>query len=184
MTEKLKRLKESLEKSLVVKKGDYDYFVHPLTDGVPVIEPELLEEVAQAIYDIIKRNKNENIDKIVTIEAMGIPIGAALSLKTGIPFNIIRKKSYGLKREVSVQQITGYSKSELYINGINKGDRVLLVDDVYSTGGTINAVVKALQEIGAEIVDTIVIVMKSDKKADIKSLCNVDIVDGKVIVKE
>ena len=41
----LKKLKESFEKVPVVKKGDYDYVIHPITDGVPWITPDLLDEV-------------------------------------------------------------------------------------------------------------------------------------------
>jgi adenine phosphoribosyltransferase len=58
------------------------------------------------------------IDKIVTMEAMGIPLATALSLKLKIPFVIIRKRTYGLPGEIDVEQITGYSKSKLYINGL------------------------------------------------------------------
>ena len=42
-------LKKSLIEAPVVKKGDYDYFVHPVTDGVPLVHPEILEEVAEGI---------------------------------------------------------------------------------------------------------------------------------------
>ena len=59
---------------------------------------------------------------------MGIPLAAALSLKMNIPFIIIRKRSYGLPGEVDVEQITGYSKSKLYINNLKKGDNIIIVD--------------------------------------------------------
>lgn len=114
----------------MVKKGDYDYFVHPVTDGVPLVHPEILEEVAEGIAKF----GNMNVDKIVCVEAMGIHIATALSLKTGKPFVVVRKRSYGLEGEVAVHQVTGYSEGELYINGLKKGDKIILVDDVVSTG--------------------------------------------------
>ena len=49
---------------------------------------------------------------------MGIPLATALSIKTGIPFVVVRKRSYGLEGECQVHQQTGYSENELYINGI------------------------------------------------------------------
>lgn len=178
-------LKESLLEAPIVKKGDYDYFVHPITDGIPKLDAKLLREIG----DEIVRIGNLNCDKIVTAEAMGIPIGIVLSLKTGLPLVIIRKRRYELEGEVEVQQITGYSKAQLYINGINKGDRVVIVDDVLSTGGTMIATVNALKKIGTKIIDIIVVIEKCEKEKiekiigiNIKTLVKVEIVDGKVTV--
>ncbi|MCK4614775.1 MAG: purine phosphoribosyltransferase family protein [Thermoplasmata archaeon] len=153
----LELLKKTLEEAPVVPMGDYDYVVHPITDGVPYIEPELLEEVIEEIM----RDLPE-FDLIVTAEAMGIPIATALSLRTRKPFNIIRKRRYGLPGEVSVSQVTGYSKAKLFINGLKKGDRILFVDDVLSTGGTLRATLKALKGIGVEVMGVIIAVEKGD----------------------
>jgi len=155
----LEKLKRSLEQAPVVPMGDYNYVVHPITDGVPYIEPWMLDE----IIDVMVPDLPE-FDLIVTAEAMGIPIATALSLRTGIPFNIIRKRQYNLPDEVSVSQVTGYSKAKLFINGLNEGDRILFVDDVLSTGGTLKATIKALNGIGVEIVGIIIVVEKGDGK--------------------
>lgn len=154
----MERLKKTLAEAPVVSMGDYDYVVHPITDGIPWIEPELLREV---IDEIIQPTLPE-FDLIVTAEAMGIPIATALSLRIGKPFNIIRKRRYGLPGEISVSQVTGYSKAKLYINGLKKGDRILFVDDVISTGGTLRATLKALKTIGVEITGIVIVVEKGD----------------------
>ena len=140
------KLIESLKEAPIVKKGDYSYVVHPLTDGIPKIEPDLLVEVTKKI-----KEKMPECDKIITMEAMGIPIATALSLETKIPFTIIRKRRYGLPGEISVEQMTGYSHSRLFINGIERGESVVIVDDVISTGGTLSAVVSVLKKMGVEI---------------------------------
>ena len=112
---------DTLEKSLlaspVIKKGDYDYFINPITDGIPVIKKDLLK-------DVVNRIKNLPLDynKIAGIEAMGIPLGTALSLETEIPQAIIRKRHYGLEGEIEIFQSTGYSKGRLYVNGLGEGD--------------------------------------------------------------
>jgi adenine phosphoribosyltransferase len=181
-------LKKSLEETPVVKKGNYDYFVHPITDGIPEMDPELLDEVISYIMKI----GNMDCDKIAAVEAMAIPLSVALSMKIDKPYVVIRKKSYGLPGEVSVQQITGYSKANMFINGIYEGDKVLLVDDVLSTGGTMKAVISALRTIGAEVVDSVVVFNKlGDKKElerelnlNIKSLLTVDVEDGRVVIKQ
>jgi adenine phosphoribosyltransferase len=183
----LEKLIKSLIEAPVVKKGDYDYFVHPVTDGIPLVQPELLNEVAEAVCKF----GDLNVDKIVCVEAMGIHLATALSLQTGIPFVVVRKRFYGLEGELAVHQTTGYSQGELYINGIWKGDRIFLVDDVVSTGGTMTAVIQALQRIGTEIVDVMAIIEKGDGKEQVenktgikvKSLVRANVSAGKVIIE-
>ncbi len=186
----MKILKESLINAPIVNKGDYQYVIHPLTDGIPEIKPELLKEVTDRMLEIIY--KYRNIDKIVTIEAMGIPLATALSLKSNIPFSIIRKRRYGLDEEVIVKQITGYSKSNLFLNGFKKGDKIIIVDDVISTGGTLQAVLNSLLKIGVIIKCVIIIIDKGDsleeinKKYDIDiyTLTKINIKDGKTIIRK
>jgi len=127
----LERLKNSLINSPVMKRGEYNYFIHPISDGVPSLDPHMVKEIADYIAEIA----DMNVDTILTVEAMGIPVANALSLKTGIPLTIVRKRPYFLEGEVELSQSTGYSKGVLYINGLKKGDRVIIVDDVISTGG-------------------------------------------------
>lgn len=162
----LKNLRETMRTAPIVKRGAYNYFIHPISDGVPVVKPELLREVIACIV----KNANLDVDKIVTIEAMGLPLGAALSTITDIPFIIIRKRKYELPGEIAVHQATGYSKGELYLNGINKGDRVLIIDDVISTGGTMKAVIWALEKAGASIEDIMVVIERGEGKKIIKDM--------------
>lgn len=183
----LDEFKKSLVECPVVKKGEYFYFVHPISDGVPLVEPELLDDVMDYIINHYNLNM---VDKIIGIESMGIPLATALSMKTGIPFVIIRKREYGLPGEHKVHQKTGYSENELYINGLNKDDNVLLIDDVVSTGGTITSVIKALDEIGVNLVYTIVPIEKDDGRINaeentghtIDTLVKIKMVDGKVTI--
>lgn len=162
----LKNLKETMKNAPIVRRGTYNYFIHPISDGVPLVRPELLREVIACIV----KNANLEVDKIVTVEAMGLPLGAALSTMTDIPFIIIRKRKYELPGEIAVHQATGYSKGELYLNGINKGDRVLIVDDVISTGGTMKAVIQALEQAGAIIEDIVVVIERGEGRKVIEDM--------------
>ncbi|VVB70317.1 Hypoxanthine/guanine phosphoribosyltransferase [uncultured archaeon] len=154
----LERLKKSLLDAPVFKRGSYNYFIHPITDGVPEVRPELIREVVGHIVRIA----DLEVDKIVTVEAMGIPIGISLSLICDIPLVIIRKRKYGLPGEIEVSQLTGYSKSQLFLNGINKGDKVIVVDDVISTGGTLLATLKSLEAAGAIVKDMVIVVQRGN----------------------
>ncbi|MGB9936418.1 MAG: hypoxanthine/guanine phosphoribosyltransferase [Methanobacterium sp.] len=184
----LDMLKKTLEEAPIIKKGEYNYFIHPITDGIMLVEPQLLREVSDAITKIA----DLNVDKIVCMEAMGIHIATALSLQTNIPFVVVRKRCYSLEEEVAVHQVTGYSECELYINGIEEGDRVLVVDDVVSTGGTMVAVLNALKSFGAEIVDIVAVVEKGEGKArvkkdtgyEVKTLVKVEVNSGKVVIED
>lgn len=186
---KLEQLYDSLKKAPIVKKGDYSYVVHPITDGIPEIAPGLLREIIEEMVRLVTRY--EPFDKFVTMEAMGIPLVTALSLKMNIPFTIIRKRSYGLPGEVSVEQVTGYSKSRLYINGLKKGDTVIIIDDVLSTGGTLKAVLLSLKKIGVQVKGVVIAVDKGDAVQQLRneldipihSLVNIEVQNEEIILK-
>jgi adenine phosphoribosyltransferase len=177
----LERLINSLETCPIVKRGEYNYFIHPITDGVPIVDPALLREVGAAMVKVLDL---EGVNKIVVAEAMGIHIGAILSTMTDIPLNIVRKREYKLPGEIAVHQATGYSKGELYLNGISPGDRVVIVDDVVSTGGTIRALLKALDIAGAEINDICFAIQRGEPEIGrpFKSLVRIDVTDRVRIV--
>ena len=185
---KLDQLKKSLYEAPIVKKGEYNYVIHPITDGVPKIEPRLLKEITKEMKKLMKQC--QPFDRIVTMEAMGIPLATALSLEMEIPFTIIRKREYGLPDEVSVEQVTGYSKSKMFINGLKKGDRIVIIDDVLSTGGTLRAVLSVLKQIGVIVKGIFIVIDKGNNAAKIMTESNVtittlviiDVVDGKVVI--
>ena len=180
------RLKESLENSPVVDRNGYPYFVHPLTDGVPMMEPEVLEEVVGWMLEV----GDFSCDVILAPEAMGIPLAVPVSLRLGIPYTVARKRSYGLEGELVLDQKTGYSKSLMTVNGITKGMRVTVVDDVVSTGGTLDALIRTLQEAGAVVVDVLGPVNKSsgtdivlkNTGVKVKTMVSVRVEDGRVVV--
>ena len=181
------KLRDSLLSAPIVDKGEYHYVVHPITDGVPMLEPGLLREV---VIRIIRKAKLEAIDKIVTPAAMGIHISTAVSLMTDIPLVVVRKREYGLEGEVSLSKVTGYSESEMYINDVESGDSVLVLDDLLSTGGTLHAILTALEDIGTEVVDVVTVIKKVGENEltgthhDVKTLINIDVVDGEVVIAD
>jgi adenine phosphoribosyltransferase len=179
------QLRQSLLDAPIIEKGDYEYFVHPISDGVPMLEPGLLREI---VIRIIRKANIEDVDKIVTPAAMGIHISTAVSLMTDIPLVVIRKREYGLDGEVALSQQTGYSDNEMYINDVVEGDRVLVLDDVLSTGGTMKAVLGALDGIGADVADVVAVIKKAgpnkldDTDFDVRTLINVTVEDGEVVI--
>ncbi|MCC7553876.1 MAG: purine phosphoribosyltransferase family protein [Methanobacteriaceae archaeon] len=183
----LKEVKKSLENSPIVKKGEYNYFVNPISDGIPKMEPKMLKELT----NILKKYVNTDVDKIVAIEAMGIHLATALSLELDIPFIIIRKREYGLEGEEVINQKTGYGKSKLYINDLKKGEKIILIDDVVSTGGTLIATLNKLKEIGVELVSTVAVIEKGEGKKIVEketgvpiiSIIKIEVINGKVVIE-
>lgn len=178
----LDKLVKSLETCPIVRRGDYNYFIHPITDGVPIVDPELLRDVCTAMIKVLDLT---GVEKIVVVEAMGIHIGSVLSTMTDIPMTIMRKREYKLPCEIAVHQTTGYSKGELYLNGVYKGDRVVIIDDVISTGGTMKALLQALEIAGAEIVDICIAIQRGDPDIGrpYKSLVKIEVTEKVHIVE-
>ncbi|WP_255195335.1 hypoxanthine/guanine phosphoribosyltransferase [Halorarius litoreus] len=180
------RLRDSLHDAPIIDKDGYEYLVHPISNGVPMLEPALLREVVIGITQVA----DLDVDKIVAPEAMGIHIATALSLQSDIPLVVIRKREYGLDGEVALHQQTGYSSSEMYINDVEPEDRVLVVDDLLSTGGTLAAICGALDDIGAEVADIVVALRKvgpsalDDVDHEVTSLLDITVEDGDVVVHD
>jgi len=184
-------LKEALEKAPVLKMGKYEYFVNPTQGVSPPLKPNLLREIASKIVDIT----DFNVDRIVTIEAMGIHVSALVSTMTNVPIIIIRKKKFNLPKEIEVVVRKSYRKTagkikpqKFYINSVKKGDRVVVIDDVMSTGGTVAGVIKGLTKVGVVVKDVIVVMnrgkgpemVKKETGLDVKTLADVEIKDGKL----
>ena len=186
----LETLQDSLRGAPIIWKGDYPYFIHPISDGIPRMEAEVLRATRDLIVDMVDWSE---IDIVVSVEAMGLPLLAAVGEVTGKPTVVIRKRPYGMEGEVRVDVSTGYSSSTAYINDIKPGERVLVVDDVISTGGTLEPLLEALEEIGA-ILKGVVIAIEKGKGRErlaeerpnwpIQTLARIDIVEGRVEIVE
>ena len=179
-------LEESLKGAPIIWKGDYPYFIHPISDGIPRMDPEVLKAVSTLI---VESTDWEGVDLIASVEAMGLPLLAAVGEATGIPTVVIRKRSYGMGGEVAVDVSTGYSSSTIYINDIAPGERIVIVDDVISTGGTLEPLLEKLEEIGVILRDIVIAIEKGEGRSrlnrerpewPIRSLARIEIVDGRV----
>jgi len=155
----LETIREDLRKATIVRipsqQGYYDYVVNPLSSGVPEIPTEALWGCA---FEVARVTDVKRCSKIVTPEAMGIHIATALSLVTGIPMLVIRKKSYMLPTEIRIVKRTGYAEEVMYANGLASGDSVLLVDSIIATGGTYVAIIKELVSHGIRVVDAVAVI--------------------------
>ena len=183
-------LQNSLRGAPIIWKGDYPYFIHPISDGIPRMDPDVLRATRDLIISMVDWSK---IDLIVSVEAMGLPLLAAVGEASGKPTVVIRKRSYGMEGEVKVNVSTGYSKSTTYINDIKPGERILIVDDVISTGGTLEPILETIEGMGAKLQDIIIAIEKGEGRerlsvekpeCPIRTLARIEIVDGRVEIIE
>jgi adenine phosphoribosyltransferase len=105
-----------------------------------------------------------NFDTIVGIEARGFIIGGALSYTLGKGFVPIRKAGK-LPSEVEEQTYDleyGSDKIEIHKDALNKGEKILVVDDLLATGGTALAAAALIEKVGGEIAEMAFIVNLPD----------------------
>ncbi len=109
-----------------------------------------------AIDCLVERYKGKKIDKVVSIEARGFIFGSAMAYKLGAGLVPVRKKGklpYETNK-VDYQLEYGTDSLEIHKDAINPGDKVLLVDDLLATGGTMSAVSGLIEKMGGKIVET------------------------------
>ena len=94
-----------------------------------------------------------NADKILAIESRGFIVGAALADRLRLPLLLARKPGklpyQTVCEEYSLEY--GTDKLEVHIDAIEKGDRVVVVDDLIATGGTLKAACKLVERLGGEV---------------------------------
>ena len=141
----------------VTDRHGYPYIVHPLMDGVPRVQPALLQAWVDwaAAQPIVKQ-----ATVLLAPEAMALPLVAPLSLATGLPYVVARKRVYNRPGEKPVAAKTGYGMSSLYVNDVHAGDKVLVVDDVLSTGGTLHGILEAVKACKAKPVGALIFMDK------------------------
>jgi adenine phosphoribosyltransferase len=110
----------------------------------------------KAIIDGWKaRYADRKVDAIVGAEARGFIFGAALAYAMELPFVPIRKPGKLPANTISETFELEYGSDtlEMHVDALQRGDRVVLIDDLLATGGTMEAVCRLMERVGAEIVE-------------------------------
>jgi len=108
----------------------------------------------RAIDELVQPWAGSKIDKIAGIEARGFIIGGAVAHQLSAGFVPIRKKGKLPYKSVSIAYSLEYGldEMEMHDDAVEKGERVILVDDLIATGGTAEGAVKLLRQMGADVV--------------------------------
>jgi adenine phosphoribosyltransferase len=118
-----------------------------------------------AVIDHLKQHySGHGITKIVGTESRGFIFGAPLAYAMGVAFVPVRKPGK-LPRETiaeSYQLEYGQDTLEIHLDAIAPEDKVLLVDDLLATGGTIDATTKLVRRLGGQVADATFVVNLPD----------------------
>ena len=118
------------------------------------------EGFAAAIRALAEPWRDQRIDRVVGVESRGFIIGAALARELDTGFVPIRKPGKLPAATIAQDYALEYGKDriEIHADAITPGQRVLLVDDVFATGGTLLAARTLLDRLGAEVVAATVLI--------------------------
>lgn len=121
-------------------------------DITPVLEdPVAFKEVIDEMSEIIKEVKP---DIIVGVESRGFLFGAPLAINNNLPFILARKPNKLPRESISVSYDLEYGSStiEIHKDAIKPNQKVLIIDDLLATGGTVGAVQKIVKQANATVV--------------------------------
>lgn len=103
----------------------------------------------------VERYKDKGITVVAGVEARGFIFGPPIALAIGAKFVPIRKPKK-LPGEVISEEYSleyGTDKIEMHVGAVQPNDRVVIVDDLIATGGTLSAAAKLIERVGAEVVE-------------------------------
>ncbi len=112
--------------------------------------PEAFKRVIKLFAD---RYRDTHLDAIVGLDSRGFIFGTALAYELNLPFLLVRKQGKLPGDVISVKYDLEYGKScfEMEKSSIKKGQKVLIVDDVLATGGTMKAAGELITKLGGQV---------------------------------
>jgi len=114
------------------------------------------KDAFRATIDIlVNRYKDKKIDKVVCVEARGFVLGGALAHRIGAGVILVRKKGKLPHKKISATYELEYGTDtlEMHEDSIKPGEKVLIIDDVLATGGTMSAVAELVKKLKGNIVE-------------------------------
>src|SRR5213595_3884507 len=122
-------------------------------DITPILSDPALFRASIDLF--LKRCRGLTIDKIVGIDARGFLFGSAVAYELGVGFVPIRKRGkLPYKTEIAKYSLEyGEAEMEMHIDGIQAGERVVLLDDLLATGGTSTAAAALIRKAGGHLLE-------------------------------
>jgi adenine/guanine phosphoribosyltransferase-like PRPP-binding protein len=143
----------------LVHVKDRKYIINPLTDHYPTTSFALLDET---VSELIKLTDFSRATKILGEEERGGFIASLVAYATKLPFGMVKWNPTGLEGQLAVDFRMSYAEGKLYLNGVEPGDKVVIVEDMVDSGGTMIAMINLLRRANIELLDVIVVAEKEE----------------------
>ncbi|MFQ6852070.1 S-methyl-5-thioribose-1-phosphate isomerase [Streptomyces sp. 35M1] len=119
-------------------------------------EPGLLDALAAQVVE----ETGGSFDRVLAVESRGFVLGAAVAARAGLPLTLVRKpgKLPGKVRSAAYALEYGEDRLEIRTDSLAPGERVLCIDDVLATGGTLGATARLAEACGAKVAGLVVLV--------------------------
>lgn len=110
-----------------------------------------LDEACSRIADHFR---GKGVENVAGVESRGFVVGAIVANKLGVGFTMMRKSGKLPHETVRIEYELEYGVDaiEMHVDGVSAGQRVLIVDDLLATGGTVKAAAQLIRQRGAEVV--------------------------------
>jgi adenine phosphoribosyltransferase len=121
-------------------------------DITPImLDPQLSKDI---IANLLEQYKGQDIDAVAGIESRGFLFGYPLAMALDLPFIMIRKKGKLPYKKISQSYDLEYGSAEIEMHedAFEKGQKILIHDDLLATGGSASAAAKLIQKCGGEVV--------------------------------
>ncbi len=114
----------------------------------------------RVIDEFVSRYQDKKVDAVVAIESRGLIFGSALAYRLGVGLVPVRKAGKLPHKTLQATYALEYGEGilEIHVDGLSKGHRVVLIDDLLATGGTMAAVVDLMERLGASVLETAFVV--------------------------
>jgi adenine phosphoribosyltransferase len=127
-------------------------------DITPILKDGALFRASIELF--LERLRGQKIDKIVGIDARGFLFGSAVAYALNVGFVPLRKKGrLPYKTESAAYTLEyGEAEMELHIDAIERGEKIVLIDDLLATGGTSASAVTLIKKVGGDLIETIFLI--------------------------
>ncbi|MBD3178889.1 MAG: adenine phosphoribosyltransferase [Candidatus Latescibacteria bacterium] len=138
-----------------------------------LLSPEVFSEICDRIY---QRYRDRNIDKVAAVESRGFIFGSVLAYRMEVGLIPVRKEGKLPYETVSESYALEYAEAtlEIHTDAIDKGDRIVIIDDLLATGGTAAATCRLVESLGGKIEELFFLI-------ELANLRGRDLLDGREI---
>lgn len=133
-------------------------------DVTPILSsPKAMRHVTRKMADFIE---DQDANLVLAPEARGFVFAIPAAIEADVPFAPVRKPGKLPRETISQTYDLEYGTDELQVHAdaIKPGDRIVIIDDLLATGGTVEAVTKMARKVGAEVVGAAFVIELNDLK--------------------